>query len=39
MDLNDKKYWETFYSTNNNNNINCSDFCIFVMDYFTPFLI
>lgn len=33
MDLNDKKYWETFYSTNNNN-INCSDFCIFVMDYF-----
>tara|TARA_B110000046_G_scaffold185362_1_gene226697 strand:- start:111 stop:692 length:582 start_codon:yes stop_codon:yes gene_type:complete len=34
MDLNDKKYWETFYSTKNNNNINCSDFCIFVMDYF-----
>jgi len=32
MDLNDKKYWETFYSTNHN--IDCSNFCIFVMDYF-----
>ena len=32
MDLNDKNYWETFYSTNNN--VNCSDFCNFVMNYF-----
>jgi hypothetical protein len=32
MALNDKKYWITFYSTTNN--IGCSDFCIFVMDYF-----
>jgi hypothetical protein len=28
----DKKYWETFYS--NNNNTECSDFCVFIMDYF-----
>jgi hypothetical protein len=33
MELNNKKYWETFYSTNDNN-IVCSDFCIFVMNYF-----
>jgi hypothetical protein len=34
MELNNKKYWENFYSTNNNNNIGCSNFCIFVIDYF-----
>jgi len=33
MDSSDKKYWENFYS-NKNNNINCSDFCKFVMNYF-----
>lgn len=33
MDLNDKKYWKTFYLTSNINK-NCSDFCIFVMNYF-----
>ena len=33
MELNDKKYWETFYLSGNKN-IVCSDFCIFVMDYF-----
>jgi len=32
MDLNDKDYWKTFYSTNDN--LDCSDFCIFVMDFF-----
>lgn len=32
MEFNDKKYWENFYSTDKN--IGCSDFCIFIMDYF-----
>lgn len=27
-----KKYWETFYSTNNN--MDCSDFCKIIIDYF-----
>jgi hypothetical protein len=33
MALNDMEYWETFYSKTENN-IGCSDFCTFVMDYF-----
>jgi len=32
MDSSDKEYWEKFYS--NNNNIDCSNFCNFVMNYF-----
>jgi hypothetical protein len=34
MTSNNKKYWETFYSTTSNNNVGCSDFCNFVMHYF-----
>ena len=34
MASNNKKYWEIFYSTTSNNNVGCSDFCNFVMDYF-----
>uniref|UniRef100_A0A6C0JVC9 Tellurite resistance methyltransferase TehB-like domain-containing protein n=1 Tax=viral metagenome TaxID=1070528 RepID=A0A6C0JVC9_9ZZZZ len=31
--MDDKNYWQIFYSTNTHN-IDCSNFCIFVMDYF-----
>lgn len=33
MAANDSNYWKTFYLTNDNN-ICCSDFCVFVMDFF-----
>lgn len=32
MQQNDKKYWERFYLSNTN--IECSDFCNFIIDYF-----
>ena len=28
------KYWNEFYLTNKNNNLECSDFCNFIMNYF-----
>jgi len=34
MELNNRKYWENFYLTNNDDNVDCSDFCIFIIDYF-----
>jgi hypothetical protein len=30
--MTDTKYWQEFYSTNNNN-LECSDFCNFIMNY------
>ena len=30
----EKKYWNNFYNTNKKINLKCSDFCIFVMNYF-----
>lgn len=34
MNFNDKKYWMNFYSLNNDINLECSNFCNFVIDYF-----